>query len=63
VLRYLLRRHGIDAALVVGAAVDQSDGFRAHAWVEVDGIVVNDRPDVRAHHQVLPDLIERMASL
>jgi len=37
----LLRRHGIRGQLVLGA---QQLPFRAHAWVEVDGRVVNDRP-------------------
>jgi hypothetical protein len=35
----LLRRHGVPAQLVLGA---QLVPFRAHAWVEVDGHVVND---------------------
>lgn len=37
----LLRNHGIPAQLVIGA---QQMPFRAHAWVEVDGQVVNDKP-------------------
>ena len=37
----LLRRHGIAAEMVIGA---QQMPFRAHAWVEVDGRVVNDKP-------------------
>lgn len=40
----LLRRHGIPAKMVVG--VKQAP-IRAHAWVEVDGVVVNDKPYVR----------------
>jgi hypothetical protein len=39
-LTRLLRRHGIAANLVIGA---QQIPFRAHAWVEVDGRVVNDK--------------------
>jgi hypothetical protein len=35
----LLRDHGIPAELVIGA---QQMPFRAHAWVEVQGRVVND---------------------
>ena len=37
----LLRRAGIPAQLVIGA---QQMPFRAHAWVEVDGRVLNDKP-------------------
>ncbi len=40
-LRWLLRRHGFDARLRVGAALDRG-AFRAHAWVEIDGRVVGD---------------------
>ena len=38
---WLLRRHGIPAHMVIGA---QQLPFKAHAWVEVDGRVVNDKP-------------------
>jgi hypothetical protein len=38
---WLLRRHGIAAHMVIGA---QQLPFKAHAWVEVDGRVVNDKP-------------------
>lgn len=37
----LLRRVGVPAQLVIGA---QLCPFRAHAWVEVKGSIVNDRP-------------------
>jgi hypothetical protein len=37
----LLRRRGIPAQLVIGT---QKLPFKAHAWVEVDGCVVNDKP-------------------
>jgi hypothetical protein len=40
----LLRRHGIAAQLVIGT---QQVPFNAHAWVEVDGQVVTDRPYMR----------------
>jgi hypothetical protein len=36
----LLRSYGVSAEMVIGA---QDQPFRAHAWVEVDGCVVNDR--------------------
>jgi len=46
----LLRRHGIRAELVIGA---QMLPFKSHAWVEVEGTVVNDKPYMREIYQVL----------
>ena len=37
----LLKRYGVAAVMVIGV---QQMPFRAHAWVEVDGQVVNDKP-------------------
>jgi hypothetical protein len=37
----LLKRHGVAAQMVIGA---QQMPFKAHAWVEVGGRVVNDKP-------------------
>jgi Transglutaminase-like superfamily len=39
----LLKCYGIPARMVLGA---QQMPFKAHAWVEVNGCVVNDRPYV-----------------
>ncbi len=46
----LLRRHGLPAVLVIGA---QMLPFQSHAWVEVEGAVVNDKPYMREIYQVL----------
>jgi hypothetical protein len=46
----LLKRFGVPAQMVIGA---QQAPFRAHAWVEVDGKVVNDRPYMRDMYAVL----------
>jgi transglutaminase superfamily protein len=46
----LLRRLGVPAQMVIGV---QQFPFRAHAWVEVDGRVVNDRSQVRDKFAVL----------
>jgi Transglutaminase-like superfamily len=46
----LLKRHGISAQLVIGA---QRLPFKAHAWVEVDGRVVNDKPYMPEIYAVL----------
>jgi hypothetical protein len=41
----LLRRRGIASSLRIGVRKEISR-LDAHAWVEIDGIVVNDRMDV-----------------
>jgi hypothetical protein len=46
----LLRRYGVPAQLVIGA---QQMPFKAHAWVEVSGLVVNDKPYVPEMYAVL----------
>ena len=46
----LLRRHGIPAQLVIGT---QQIPFNAHAWVEVEGQVVSDRPYMHEMYAVL----------
>lgn len=46
----LLKRYGVPAQLIVGA---QQMPFKAHAWVEVNGEVVNDKPYTREIYAVL----------
>jgi Transglutaminase-like superfamily len=46
----LLRHHGIPAEMVIGAQVLP---FRSHAWVELDGVVVNDKPYMLDIYRVL----------
>jgi hypothetical protein len=46
----LLRRHGFDAELVIGAKLLP---FRSHAWVEFNGQVINDKPYMHTIYQVL----------
>ncbi len=46
----LLRRHGVSAQFVYGV---QQLPFKAHAWVEVAGVVVNDRQDVLREYCVV----------
>lgn len=44
-LVWLLRRRGVDAQLRLGARV--ADGrLEGHAWVERDGVVLNDQPEI-----------------
>jgi Transglutaminase-like superfamily len=49
-LTCLLRAYGVQARMIIGA---QRLPFRAHAWVEVNGEVVNDRPYMREMYRVL----------
>jgi hypothetical protein len=46
----LLKKYGVAAQLVIGA---QQMPFKAHAWVEVDGRVVNDKPYTPGIYAVL----------
>jgi transglutaminase superfamily protein len=46
----LLRRHGWQAEMVIGA---QLLPFQSHAWVEIRGTVVNDKPYINQIFQVL----------
>lgn len=46
----LLKRYGVPARMILGA---QQVPFKAHAWVEVDGHVVNDKPYMREMYAVL----------
>lgn len=54
VLWGLLRRQGIDGQIVIGAR--KIDGqFEAHAWVELQGTVLNDTADVGERFAVLTE--------
>jgi len=46
----LLKRYGFPAQLVIGV---QQLPFAAHAWVEMDGLVVNDKPYISDIYSVL----------
>ncbi len=46
----LLKRYGVAAQLVIGA---QQMPFKAHAWVEVNGRIVNDKPYMTEIYAVL----------
>jgi len=48
----LLKQYGVPAQMILGA---QQMPFKAHAWVEVDGLVVNDKPYVRQIYAVLDE--------
>jgi hypothetical protein len=46
----LLREHGVSAQMVIGS---QHRPLKAHAWVEVEGRVVNDKPYMAEMYSVL----------
>jgi len=46
----LFKAGGVPAQLVIGA---QLTPFRAHAWVEIDGSIVNDKPYIAEIYSVL----------
>jgi hypothetical protein len=49
VATYLLRRRGFPAELVLGASPMP---FRAHAWVEINGQVINEKPTNQEQYAV-----------
>jgi hypothetical protein len=53
VATWLLRRAGAPAELVIGY---RPIPFESHAWVEIDAVVVNDRPQYQKAFQVLDRL-------
>lgn len=46
----LLRKHGFPARMVIGV---QQLPFAAHAWAELDGAVINDKPYIAEMYSVL----------
>ncbi len=55
-LGWLLQRRGVKSQLRIGVRLMQGV-LDAHAWVECEGIPVNDRPDVSAQFASFGDLI------
>lgn len=49
-LWYLLRQQGIDTDLRAGVT-RTTGGIEAHAWIECQGIILNDQPDVHRRFQ------------
>jgi hypothetical protein len=48
-LWWMLRREGVEGELHIGAR-KQGTRFEAHAWVELDGQVLNDGEEVHQHY-------------
>jgi len=54
---WLLRRQGIDSDLRIGTRKENGQ-FEAHAWVEYQGLVLNDRSDVQQRFTPFAEAIE-----
>jgi hypothetical protein len=61
VLWFLLRRQGVPAELRIGVRKSQQQ-LQAHAWVEVEGQVVNDAPDIAAEYRPFEDIATALRS-
>ena len=59
-LCWLLRRRGVQSDLRIGVRLTQGV-LDAHAWVECDGLPVNDRPDVARDFAPFGDLVSAKA--
>lgn len=53
-LWFLIRQRGLDPQIRIGVAFD-GDRLDGHAWVELDGRVVNDDPNVADHFAVFDE--------
>ena len=53
-LWFLMNQRGLEGRIRIGAAFD-GDRLEGHAWVEVDGNVVNDAPDIAARFSVFDE--------
>jgi hypothetical protein len=45
-----LRRHGWNTEMVIGAQILP---FKSHAWCEINGVVVNDKPYMHDIYEIL----------
>ena len=55
-LGWLLQRRGVQSELRIGVRFTQG-ALDAHAWVECEGVPVNDRPDVSTQFASFGDLV------
>jgi hypothetical protein len=59
-LEWMLRRRGVDSQLRIGVRLTRGS-LDAHAWVECDGVPVNDKPDVASHFAPFGDSVPAAA--
>src|SRR5215813_2092554 len=60
-LWWMLRRKGVDADIRFGAS-NKARAFKAHAWVEWNGVVLNDRADIASEFTPFPDAAGKFMS-
>ena len=58
-LWWTLRRKGVAADIRFGA-LNVSGSFNAHAWVEWNGVILNDRADIASEFAPFPDSYGRL---
>lgn len=54
-LWWFLRRQGIPSDMRIGIN-QQQEGFHAHAWVEINGVVLNDRADIHEQYSAFEQI-------
>lgn len=62
-LWYVLCRRRIDAVLRIGVRKADTQTVEAHAWVEIDGRPINDRPDIAQSYSPFEGPLPRAAEL
>ncbi len=53
-LWFVMRMHCLDGDVRIGITLDGSK-IEGHAWVEIDGLVINDSPDIADSFAVFDD--------
>lgn len=61
-LEWMLRRRGVAATLRVGVQ-GHASGIKAHAWVECDGVPLNEKPDIASEFAPFPDFAPASSAL
>lgn len=56
VLWHVLRHHSASAEVQLGVCRLADGSLSAHAWVELDGLPLNDHANAREHYAALPSL-------
>lgn len=51
-LRFFLQARGFPVELKIGTQKDAQNAFRAHAWIELEGVAIGERSSVARDHQV-----------
>lgn len=51
-LRFFLQARGFPVELKIGTQKDPKQVFRAHAWIELNGIAIGERQGILQEHQI-----------